>query len=82
MDVVEGTATKYADLLHALSGIHTTYYQLHSINLGSNFEDIGGEVARNFATAGADSWFVKIMDWLGNSRASGSGSSAAGLVNK
>ena len=49
VEICEGTANKVQDLERALAGIHTAYYLLHSINLGSNFDDIEAQMARQFA---------------------------------
>ena len=46
VEVIEGNANVYSDLETALSDVHTAYYLLHSINLGSNFDDIEAEMAR------------------------------------
>jgi len=51
VEIVEGNANSQADLVAALTGIHTAYYLLHSINLGKNFDDIEAVMARGFATA-------------------------------
>ena len=64
VDVVEGNATVIADLDRALSGVHTAFYLLHSINLGKNFDDIESEMARNFAQA-AERQGVKQIVYLG-----------------
>lgn len=64
VEVIEGNANVYSDLEKALSGVHTAYYLLHSINLGSHFDDIEAEMARNFATAAAAQQ-VKQIVYLG-----------------
>ena len=51
VEVIEGNANNSEDLNHALSGIHTAYYLLHSINLGPRFDDIEATMARDFAAA-------------------------------
>jgi uncharacterized protein YbjT (DUF2867 family) len=51
VEVVEGNANSQSDLIAALTGIHTAYYLLHSINLGKNFDDIEAVMARGFAQA-------------------------------
>ena len=51
VEIVEGNANSQSDLVAALTGIHTAYYLLHSINLGKNFDDIEAVMARGFATA-------------------------------
>ena len=51
VEIVEGNANSEADLKAALTGIHTAFYLLHSINLGKNFDDIEAVMARGFAQA-------------------------------
>ena len=51
VEIVEGNANSESDLISALTGIHTAYYLLHSINLGKNFDDIEAVMARGFAKA-------------------------------
>ena len=51
VDVVEGNANSPADLQRALTGVHTTYYLLHSINAGTQFDEVEAEMAKNFADA-------------------------------
>jgi uncharacterized protein YbjT (DUF2867 family) len=51
VEIVEGNADSQSDLIAALTGIHTAYYLLHSINLGKNFDDIEAKMARGFAQA-------------------------------
>ena len=53
VDVVEGNANSPADLQRALTGVHTTYYLLHSINAGTQFDEVEAEMAQNFADASA-----------------------------
>ena len=51
VEIVVGNATNSADLDRALSGIHTAFYLLHSINVGIDFTAVESEMARNFAQA-------------------------------
>jgi len=51
VDVVEGNANNLQDLERALSGVHTAYYLLHSINAGTQFDEVEAEMAKNFADA-------------------------------
>jgi uncharacterized protein YbjT (DUF2867 family) len=51
VEISQGNATEFEDLRSALTGIHTAFYLLHSINLGSNFDELEAEMARNFARA-------------------------------
>ena len=51
VDVVEGNANNLQDLERALNGVHTAYYLLHSINAGTQFDEVEAEMAQNFADA-------------------------------
>ena len=51
VEIVEGNASNSQDLLRALSGVHTAYYLLHSINVSTNFGDIESAMALGFANA-------------------------------
>ncbi|NBV95477.1 MAG: NAD-dependent epimerase/dehydratase family protein, partial [Actinobacteria bacterium] len=51
VDVVEGNANNRSDLERALDGVHTAYYLLHSINAGTQFDEVEAEMAKNFADA-------------------------------
>ena len=64
VEVSEGDANNIADLLSALTGVHTAFYLLHSINLGTHFDDIEAEMARHFAQA-ANTSQVKQIVYLG-----------------
>ncbi len=64
VDICEGTATKADDLKGALAGVHTAYYLLHSINLGSKFDEIEAQMARQFAQV-AEAAGVKQIVYLG-----------------
>ena len=64
VEIVEGNANNPEDLNQALSGVHTAFYLLHSINLGKDFDEIESEMARNFAKA-AEAQNVKQIVYLG-----------------
>lgn len=64
VDVVSGNAQDPADVNRALSGVHTAYYLLHSINLGGDFDEIESRMARNFAEA-AEAQGVAQIVYLG-----------------
>ena len=51
VEIVVGNATSATDLDRALTGIHTAFYLLHSINVGVDFTAIESEMARTFAQA-------------------------------
>jgi uncharacterized protein YbjT (DUF2867 family) len=51
VEIVEGNANNLADMRHALNGVHTAFYLLHSINAGKDFDEVESAMARNFAQA-------------------------------
>lgn len=51
VEIIEGNASNSEDLARALTGVHTAYYLLHSINVATDFGDIEAEMARGFALA-------------------------------
>ena len=51
VEVIEGNASNAADLDRALTGIHTAYYLLHSINVATDFGNIESAMAKGFAEA-------------------------------
>ena len=51
VEISVGNASDYQSTLNALTGVHTAFYLLHSINLGPNFDEIEAAMARNFAKA-------------------------------
>jgi uncharacterized protein YbjT (DUF2867 family) len=64
VEIAVGNATDYQSTVKALTGVHTAFYLLHSINLGPNFDQIESEMARNFAKA-AEQCGVKQIVYLG-----------------
>ena len=64
VEVAVGNASDYQSTVKALTGVHTAFYLLHSINLGPNFDQIESEMARNFAKA-AQECGVKQIVYLG-----------------
>lgn len=51
VEIIEGNASNPADLDRALTGVHTAYYLLHSINVATDFGDIESAMAKGFAEA-------------------------------
>jgi uncharacterized protein YbjT (DUF2867 family) len=51
VEIIEGNASNSADLDRALSGVHTAYYLLHSINAAADFGDIESAMALGFSQA-------------------------------
>ena len=61
VEIAQGNANDFAAVKAALTGIHTAFYLLHSINLGSNFDEIEAAMARNFATAAEEAGVNQII---------------------
>jgi uncharacterized protein YbjT (DUF2867 family) len=51
VEVTVGNASDFASTKEALTGTHTAFYLLHSLNLGPKFDEIESEMAANFARA-------------------------------
>ncbi len=64
VEIIEGNASNIADLNRALAGIHTAYYLLHSINVGTDYDAIESEMADGFAQA-AEAAGVSQIIYLG-----------------
>ena len=64
VEIATGNASEFQSTKDALTGVHTAYYLLHSINLGPNFDEIESAMARNFAKA-AQSCGVSQIVYLG-----------------
>lgn len=64
VDVVVGDANSKVDLEKALDSVHTSYYLLHSLNIGRDFENVEFEMAKTFASA-AKAAGVKQLVYLG-----------------
>jgi len=47
VEVAVANANDYASTEKALEGIHTAFYLLHSINMGTNFDELEATMARN-----------------------------------
>ena len=61
VEISEGSADNRSDLDAALTGIHTAYYLLHSINLGANFHEIEAKMAHDFAEAAKAAGVLQIV---------------------
>jgi len=61
VEIAQGNANDFAAVKSALTGVHTAFYLLHSINLGSNFDEIEAAMARNFATAAEEAGVSQII---------------------
>jgi len=64
VEIVVGNATSATDLDRALTGIHTAFYLLHSINVGVDFTAIESEMARTFALIGSGSASFEMLRHL------------------
>ena len=64
VEIATGNASDFQSTKDALTGVHTAYYLLHSINLGPNFDEIESAMAKNFAKA-AQSCGVSQIVYLG-----------------
>jgi len=64
VEIATGNASDFESTKAALTGVHTAFYLLHSINLGPNFDEIESMMARNFAKA-AQSCGVSQIVYLG-----------------
>jgi uncharacterized protein YbjT (DUF2867 family) len=64
VEVSVGNATNFEEMKRALDGVHTAFYLLHSIGVGSDFDELEAEMARNFAKASQASG-VKQIVYLG-----------------
>ena len=61
VEIAQGNANDFESVKAALTGVHTAFYLLHSINLGSNFDEIEAAMARNFATAAEEAGVSQII---------------------
>lgn len=64
VEVSVGNATSFEEMKRALDGVHTAFYLLHSIGVGTDFDELEAEMARNFANA-AEASGVKQIVYLG-----------------
>jgi uncharacterized protein YbjT (DUF2867 family) len=64
VEIVQGNASNPDDLKKALSGVHTAFYLLHSINSGTNFNEVEEAMAATFSKAATDAK-VKQIVYLG-----------------
>ena len=64
VEIAVGNATSLSEMKSALTGIHTAFYLLHSIGVGTDFDELEASMARNFAQA-AQAAGVKQIVYLG-----------------
>lgn len=59
VNIATGNALNYQATLTALTGVHTAFYLLHSINLGSNFDKIEASFAPRGTGGHLYWWLIK-----------------------
>lgn len=64
VEISVGNATNFDEMKSALAGVHTAFYLLHSIGVGTDFDELEARMARNFAQA-AEASGVKQIVYLG-----------------
>ena len=64
VEIAVGNAIDFEAMRKALDGVHTAFYLLHSIGVGTHFDQLEADMARNFAKA-AESVGVKQIIYLG-----------------
>ena len=61
VEIAIANASDYEQTLAALQGVHTAFYLLHSINYGTNYDEIESAMARNFAKAAEAAGVTQIV---------------------
>ena len=61
VEITVGNASDFDATRKALTGIHTAYYLLHSINYSTRFDEIEAQMARTFAKAAQASGVQQII---------------------
>ena len=64
VEIAIGNAINFEEMKAALSGVHTAFYLLHSIGVGTHFDQLEADMARNFARA-CEASGVKQIVYLG-----------------
>ena len=64
VEIAVGDASSFEDVSAALRDVDTCYYLLHSLNIGSNFQEIENDMALTFARA-CEAAHVKQIIYLG-----------------
>ena len=64
VEVSVGNAVNFDEMKLALTNVHTAFYLLHSIGVGTDFDELEAKMARNFAMA-AEATGVKQIVYLG-----------------
>lgn len=61
VETAVGNASNYEETRAALEGVHTAFYLLHSIGVGTHFDEIEAAMAKNFARAAQDAGVTQIV---------------------
>jgi uncharacterized protein YbjT (DUF2867 family) len=61
VEVVAGDLLDIESLKKALTGVHTTYYLVHSMGTAHGFEETDRQAAENFAAAAREAGIQKII---------------------
>ena len=61
VDIATGSASDYQSVRAALEGVHTAFYLLHSIGVGTHFDQLEAEMARTFAKAAESAGVAQIV---------------------
>ena len=61
VEIFQGNAMNREEVGLALQGVHTTFYLLHSIGVGPDYDAIEEEMARTFSLAAADAKIAQIV---------------------
>lgn len=64
VEIAVGNAINFDEMKAALEGVHTAFYLLHSIGVGTHFDQLEADMARNFARA-CEASGVKQIVYLG-----------------
>lgn len=64
VEISIGNAINFEEMKAALAGVHTAFYLLHSIGVGTHFDQLEADMARNFARA-CEASGVKQIVYLG-----------------
>ena len=61
VEIAVGNASNFDETKSALQGIHTAFYLLHSIGVGTHFDALEAEMARTFAKAAEEAGVSQIV---------------------
>ncbi len=61
VDIATGSASDYQSVRAALEGVHTAFYLLHSIGVGTHFDQLEADMARTFAKAAESAGVAQIV---------------------